>query len=225
MAPRASLPAPGQAPIDALRFVDNEDRPRGPDQINRFLPTRLLAVLIEIVDILLIDGADRHHHDLDLRAGGEIPHLPEFRRVVEEILEGRSRVECPKVVVRDLERFVDTLFNRNRRHDDDEFVETVAFIQLENRAQVDVRLAGPRLHLYGKVTGVQGVRGWHAVAKLDILQVLQDFVVEQGEPVANSKVILSKNKTCLTLRSLTRNGELGATDLLTRNRSQTASMA
>ena len=40
----------------------------------------------------------------------------------------------------DLERFVDALLDCYRWHDDDELGETVALVQLEDRAQVDIRL-------------------------------------------------------------------------------------
>ena len=100
-----------QPAIDALGLVDDKDGPRGPNQIDRFLSTRLLAVLVEIVDVLLVDGPDRHHHDLDLRTGSEVSNLTEFCGVVKEILKGCSRIEYPEVVFCDLERFVDALLD------------------------------------------------------------------------------------------------------------------
>ena len=69
----------GQAAIDALRFVDDQNWPRRADQIDRPLTAGLLAVLIEVVDVLLVDGADGHDHDLNVRAGREIAHLAELR--------------------------------------------------------------------------------------------------------------------------------------------------
>ena len=53
-----------------------------------------------------------------------------------------------------LERFVDTLLDRYGWHDNDELGESVALVQLEDRAQVDIRLARPSLHLHGKVARV-----------------------------------------------------------------------
>ncbi len=84
-----------EAAIHALRLVHDEDGPRGLDQVDGLLAAGLLAVLVEVVDVLLVDGADRHHHDLDLRAGGEVAHLAELGRVVEEVVEGRAGVERP----------------------------------------------------------------------------------------------------------------------------------
>ena len=124
--PESLLPAPGKTPVHALGLVHDQDGSRRPDEINRLLAARLLAVLVEVVDVLLVDGADRDHHDLDLRAGREVPDLAELRRVVEEVLEGRTRVEYPEVVLGDPERFVDPFLDRNRRHDDDELGEAVA---------------------------------------------------------------------------------------------------
>ena len=96
MASSASLPRACEAAVHALRLVDDDDRPRRPDQVDRLLAAGLLAVLVEVVDVLLVDGADRHHHDLDVRAGGEVAHLAELGGVVEEVVEGHAGVEALK---------------------------------------------------------------------------------------------------------------------------------
>ena len=77
-----------QAAIDTLRFVDDQDGAGGPDQVDRFLAAGLLVRLVDVVDISLVDGADRHHHDLDLGAGGKVADLTELGRIVEEVVEG-----------------------------------------------------------------------------------------------------------------------------------------
>ena len=38
-------------------------------------------------------------------------------------------------------------FDRERRHDEDEFIETIAAVQLIHRLRIDIRLPRPRLHL------------------------------------------------------------------------------
>jgi len=62
----------------------------------------------------LVDGADRHHHDLDLWAGGEVAHLAELRRVVDEEVEGRAGVEPLEVFHRGLDGVVDAFLDRHR---------------------------------------------------------------------------------------------------------------
>ena len=71
--------------IDALRFIHDHHRGGRPDEVDRLLTSDLLAVLVEVVHILLVDGPDRGHHDLDVWAGGEVPDLAELRGVVEEV--------------------------------------------------------------------------------------------------------------------------------------------
>ena len=78
IAPSASLPAAFQAAVHALRLVHDQDGPGRLDEVDGLLAAGLLAVLVEVVDVLLVDGADRHHHDLDVRAGGEVAHLAEL---------------------------------------------------------------------------------------------------------------------------------------------------
>ena len=215
MASSACLPRARQPPVHALRLVHDDDRPRRLDQVDRLLAAGLLAVLVEVVDVLLVDGADRHHHDLDLGAGGKVAHLAELGGVVEEVVEGHAGVEALEVVLGDLERLVDALLDGDRGHHDHELGEAVAPVQLENRAQVDVGLAGAGLHLDGEVAG--GERsGWRqAVADLDVVQVLQQLVVEQGQPVADAEVVLRKAEGHLAAScGIARDRELGAADLL-----------
>ena len=135
MAPRASLPRPRNPPSTLCgSSTIRMGPPRGSNKIDRFLAAGLLVVLVEVVDTLLIDCADRHHHDLDVRTAGKIPDLTEFRRIVEEVLERRSRIERSKVVLGDLQRLVHALLDRDGRYDDDELGEAVPLVQLENRA-------------------------------------------------------------------------------------------
>ena len=207
--------APLQTAVHALRLVHDQDRPGGPDEIDRLLAAGAFAVLVEVVDVLLVDGPHRHHHDPDLRAGGEIPDPARLGGVVEEVFERRPRVERPEVFLRDPERFVDTFLDGDRRHDDDEFGEAVALVQLEDRAQVHVGLAGPRLHLHAEVTGSQGLGKRDAVAELDGAQVVEDFLVGQGKPVADAEAVFGKSQPPLELRGASRDGEFGTADLLT----------
>lgn len=91
-----------QAAIHALRFIHDDDRPGGLDQVDGLLAARLLGLFVEVVHILLVDGAHRHHHDLDVGTSGEIAHRPGLARVVQEVIEGHARVEPLEVVLRDL---------------------------------------------------------------------------------------------------------------------------
>ena len=208
------LAAAAQAAVHALRLVHDQDGPRGADQVDRFFAAGLLAVLVQVVDVLLVDGADRHHHDLDVRAGGEVAHLPELGGVVQEILEGRARIERAKMLLGQLERLVHALLDGDRRHDDDEFGEAVAFVQFQDGPQIDVRLARSRLHFHGEVAGIQRRGGRQAVAQLDGVQVVENRVVGQGQAVARAEVVFGQGESRLALRGVRRDGELGTADLL-----------
>ena len=119
-------------------------------------------------------------------------NLPELRRVVEKILERCAGVERPEVVVRHLKRLVDPLLDRDRRYDNDELGEAIAPVELKNRTQVDVRLAGTGFHLHGEVAGVDSIGRRQAVTKLHFLEVRKDLIVEQRQPVAGAPIILGE---------------------------------
>src|SRR3546814_14030198 len=85
----------------------------------------------------------------------------------------------------DLERLVDALLDRDGRHDDHEFCEAETLVQLEDRAEVNVGLARPRLHFDGEVAGRERRRRRQTVAELNILQVDRKSVVS-GKSVSVS---------------------------------------
>src|SRR3546814_9234756 len=59
-------------------------------------------------------------------------------------------IEAFEILLGDLERLVDALLDRDGRHDDHEFGEAETLVQLEDRAEVNVGLARPRLHFDGR---------------------------------------------------------------------------
>ncbi len=64
-----------QAAIDALRFIHDNDRKGCLYQVDRLFTAGFLTVFIEVIHVLFVDGADGHHHDLNIRTGGKITHL------------------------------------------------------------------------------------------------------------------------------------------------------
>jgi len=182
------LTGAGQAAVDALRFVHDDDRPRRLDQVDGLFTAGLLAVLVEVVHILLVDRADGHHHDLDLRAGGEVTHLTELGGVIEEIVEGHTGIEPLEVLLGNLQGLVHAFLDRHGGDHNHELRESITLVQLEDRTQVDVSLAGAGLHFHGEVAGGERARWRQAVAELDIVEILEKLVIEQRQPVADAEV-------------------------------------
>src|SRR3546814_20134248 len=82
----------------------------------------------------------------------------------------------------DLERLVDALLDRDGRHDDHEFGEAETLVQLEDRAEVNVGLARPRLHFDGEVAGRARRRRRQTVAELHTPQASKDLILAPGWP-------------------------------------------
>ena len=208
------LATPLKASIHALGLVHDNDGTGGPNQVDGFLAAGLLAVFVKVVDVLFVDGADRHDHDLNVGAGSEVAHLSELARIVEKVLEGDSGVEAFEMVLGYLDCLVDTLFDSDRGHHDNELVKAKALVQLKNRAQVHVGLAGAGLHLHGEVAGGECRRGRQAIANLDLVQVREDLIVEQVEAVANAKIVLGEGQPHLFIGRIHCDSELRAAYLL-----------
>mmetsp|Transcript_67286 Transcript_67286/g.186051 ORF Transcript_67286/g.186051 Transcript_67286/m.186051 type:complete len:317 (-) Transcript_67286:1277-2227(-) len=230
------------AAVHALRLVHDQDRPRLPHQVDGLLAACLLAGAVHHVLALLaaqrlvglfggslllvtelVDGTDRDHHDLNVRAGGEVANLPELGRVVlEELVTLGARIQGFEVLAGDLQRLVHALLDRDRRHHDHELGEAITTVQLEHRAQVHVGLAGACFHLHREVgRQLRGRR--HAVAKLHAAQVAFDLVVQQRQPVADAPLFggqhafqraLGGGRVAASPGGAHRHCELGAADLL-----------
>ena len=123
-----------QAAVHALRLVHDEDGPGLPDEVNRLFTAGLFAVFVEVVDILFVDGAHRHHHHLNGAAGGKVAHLAQLARVVQKEVHRHPGIQAPEMLLRDLQRLVHALLDGHRGHDDDELAKAVAPVQLKNGA-------------------------------------------------------------------------------------------
>lgn len=119
------------------------------------------------------------------------------------------------MVVRHLERLVDALFDCNRWHHDDELGETIALVQFEDGAKIDVCLAGSRLHLNSEIASVQRCRRSQTVAKLDDPQVLEHLFIGQSQSISDSEIVLSKGQSFLKICAIPGDGKFGLTDFLT----------
>ena len=178
-----------EATINALRFINDDDRIGRLNQVNRLFTTGILILFIEVVNILLVDRANGGDHDLDRRAGGEIAHLAELGRIVEKILIAlRLGIEVFEMVAGDLERFVGAFLDRDGRHDNHEFGEAIFLIELKDGAQIDIGFACARLHLDGEIARLQQCFLRQAIAKLHIGQIFEQFFIDQLEPIADAQI-------------------------------------
>ena len=118
------------------------------------------------------------------------------------------------MVLRDLEGFVDTLLDGDRWDDNDELGEAETAVQLEYCPKVDVGLARACLHLDREVARRERIRRPEAVAKLDVVKIGQNLVIQQRQPVAKPEVVFQAGESRLAAAKLARHGELGPADFL-----------
>jgi hypothetical protein len=93
--------------------------------------------------------------------------------------KGGVGIQGAKVILHHLQGFEDPLFDGDGGNDDDELVETVAFIQFEDRAEIYVRLPRSGFHFDGEVTGIESGGGAETVAQLDFTEVLEEFFIKK----------------------------------------------
>ena len=94
---------------------------------------------------------------MDGARGRKLLDLVETLGVVNE--EPRLLAVCiHKVILRHFKRLFDPFANSDARHYDDEFGKPVAFIELEHRFDIHIRLARARLHLYIQIDRTELLR-------------------------------------------------------------------
>ena len=134
-----------------------------------------------------VERLDVDDHHLHPGVGAEPLQLVELRRAVDE-RSGLGAVYLLEVLGCHVERLLHALADRHRRHDHDELAPAVALVQLHDRLDVDVGLAGPRLHLDVEVrsagrglTVLQLVREWEVAGPLHNVDVVQQLLRGQGD--------------------------------------------
>ncbi len=101
----------------------------------------------------LVEGVDRHHHELDMGRAYEVPQAMQPLSSVRKETNVQTRVERGEVVLGDLQGLEHPLANRDRGYDDDKLGPATTLRQLERTPDEHVGLARPRLHLDGKRCG------------------------------------------------------------------------
>ena len=101
----------------------------------------------------------------------ELADPPEMLGVIDAGIERNVVVEATQVVAEKLDAGEHALADRDVRDDDNELRKPVALVQLEDRAQVDVGLAGTGLHLDREVQTVERLAHGDSVALLHGSQI------------------------------------------------------
>ena len=74
-----------------------------------------------------------------------------YAAVIDEVATRYIVILCLEMVLRNLQRLVDTFPNGNRRHHDDELGKAVFFVQFKDGLGVDIGFPRSCLHLHTKL--------------------------------------------------------------------------
>ena len=192
----------GQAALDALRFIHNQDGMGGPHQVNGLFAAGFFVGLVDAVELPLVDGPHGDDHYLEVGAGGKVTHLAQLGGIIEEMLKGDAGIEGAEMVGHHFNRLVDALFNGDRRHHDGELGKAVLPVQLKDGAEIDIGFAGAGFHFHGEIRGFQLVGRPQAMPPLHLPQVRQQGIRGQAQPIAQAPDILRQAQTAGFLREL-----------------------
>ncbi len=184
-----------------LRFVDDQDRACALHPFDAGNIARLFAGLLEH-GRLRPQRLHRRDHHADRGRRGKIDDSRQVGAVVDKAFEWNPVIQLTEVVARLLDCFLHAFTYRDRGNDNDEFREAVAAVQLEDRAQVDVSFACPRLHFDGEVHAIVALpaapvtlhfelgRRGKRITVLHHVQVFQDLFGQQVAAVGVAEQLL-----------------------------------
>ena len=189
-------------PFETLRLIDDDDGAVRGDHVDRPAGLEVVQHVVDPPVVLAgrVEGLDVDDHDLHSGVRTVSLELVQPAGVVDEGT-GLGAVLLLEVVTGDLERLHDALTDRDGGDDDDVLAPSVAPVQLHDRLDIDVGLAGACLHLDvevrcawrgGAVLELIALRKVAARVELHGLDVPQELPVAQGDlGVAESGVVAS----------------------------------
>ena len=169
----------GLSTLHRLRLVNNQDRIRLGDDINRSAAAEFIQLHVNPTGVLAF-GIERlriDDHDVDGAIRSKAVNLCELCRIVDEEANLLA-VFLSKVFLRHLEGLVDAFTDSNRWNNNDELAPAVVLVQLIHRFDVGVCFADAGLHLNGQVESpFQLRRRRDQVCTLNLLNVFQNQMV------------------------------------------------
>ncbi len=178
----------GRLRFHVLRLVDDYDGLGGLDELDR--PPARHAVLRPIDDVrlcgipvlfhILLERLYVHDEKLDRVGGRELTDPPELLGVIDAGVEWNVVVQTLQMLPQQRDAREHALADGDVRDDDDELGESITLVQLEDRAQVDVGLAGARLHLDREIHPVEGITHGDPIAFLHGPKIREDRCLKCG---------------------------------------------
>ena len=202
--------------LHVLRLVHDDDRMRRLQIVDRLKAVQLVACLVDDARVrVATDRVDRHDHDLHVGRRRERLHLLGRLTAVDRRVEGDVAllVQVFEVRPHEPDARVHALTDRHARHKDHELREVVLLRQLEDGAEVHVRLTCARLHLDVEVERrvIEQLRGnLEAVLVLYALQVGQHGVPAEHQPVTDGADLLREVEVERRVLRLVDSGDLAA---------------
>ena len=167
--------------LDGLRLVDDEDRIRLRDDVDRLAGTEFVQLHVNTpcVFACCVERLRVDDHDVNEIVRREILDLIQTFGIVNEKLDWFA-VLFLKVVLSDLEGLVDPLADRDARNHHDELGPAVVPVQLVHGLDVRVGLSDASLHLNGQIVPpLKFPRRLDVGIALELADTLQDQLVGQ----------------------------------------------
>jgi len=173
------------AALHLLRLIEDQDGSIGRDHVDGAAGLEVVQLLVDAPGVLAggIERLHVDHHHVDTGVRREALQMVQLLGVVDE--EARLLlVGLQEVLGRDRQRLGHPFADGDARHDDDELAPAMPLVQLENRLDVAVGLAGARLHFdvqvhRGDLGLHQPIRDGQVLVPLHLLQVLQQLPLRQ----------------------------------------------
>ncbi len=139
-------------PLHRLRLIDDQDRVRLRNDIDRSARTKFVRLHVNPSGILppCVERLGIDDHNIDRTVRGKTVNLCQTGRIIDKEPYLFAIFLC-KMLLSHLQGSIYPFTDRNARDNDYEFAPPVSPVQLIHRLNISVRLSDPRLHLNRKV--------------------------------------------------------------------------
>ena len=140
--------------IHALRLVDDDNGTCSLYVSDRRVTVQPVMLLVNDI-FSFSESIDIDNHDFDICAVRKLPYIRQLCAVIDEITAGSIIIECGKMLLCALQRFIYALADCHAGNNDDKLGKAIQTVQFINGFRINVCLARPCFHFNGKLPPLQ----------------------------------------------------------------------
>ncbi len=171
-----------------LRLVHNNNWLCHLDEFNRLKACQPVIGFIDDV-FILGEGINIDDQNLNVIVNSKASQIGDAPGIVNIEVDRHLVIKILEMIKGDFQVFQYALADGNGRNNNDEFFESILFIQFIDRSQINIGFPCACFHFHGKIHAVKLIRNGKAVGLLHCIDIFENLITIQRQPVANARFL------------------------------------